>query len=682
MQEKIGKNLTRFLIFSLFLGIIGYCFKYAKQKMKRIWLFILWLCTVLFAWNLTQAKDYEYTNLDITANILIDGTIDVKEDFTTNFFVSKHWIIRNIPLNYSVWWKDFHIEVSNINVQWKTFKTSKSNWNIEIKIWDANRTLIWEQYYPISYSTYWLIKNFSWMGYSELYWNLVWYEFDTNINEVRAELILPKIYTWFTADDFLITTDWKSKTIDWFDWTVDWSKWDRIIITYDKELSAYHGITLAIKFPNNYFEFDHDRQAGLIKKNIQESYYPNENQYNENKEKSIKQFKSDVKLLIISILWLIIIFWFKIFYKTRNFYGIGDNPLVVQYYPPEWISPSEISFLYNKKITPSCISSMIYKWACEKRIIIKNEKEKFLFFHSNKIRITKWDNTYTNETLQQIHKDPLYEKLCRNYLFYSWDNEVTLPDKWFSKDIIEVNKEIKKYCEDKNLIKQNTVLTTIIRALFIILTPIIWPFSPLIISMFFIYNLETIVNLIKLMINWNILNLYWNINGSLDDYILVFIPLIMILAIYILTSLPKLWNYEKLRVTDKWKQILSEIYWYKKFIESCEEPQLRKFIEEDPDYINKVLPYAVALWLETKLMKVVIPIYQEKWYNLDWYGWDLTTLTSAMSTISSSSHEYHESKSSGSYSSDSWWDSWSSFDSGWSSFDSWWWGGGGWWSSW
>jgi hypothetical protein len=40
--------------------------------------------------------------LDITANILVDGTIDVKEDFTADFFVSKHGIIRDIPLNYSV----------------------------------------------------------------------------------------------------------------------------------------------------------------------------------------------------------------------------------------------------------------------------------------------------------------------------------------------------------------------------------------------------------------------------------------------------------------------------------------------------------------------------------------------------------------------------------------------------
>jgi hypothetical protein len=45
------------------------------------------------------------------------------------------------------------------------------------------------------------------MGYSELYWNLVGYDFDTNINKVRAVIYLPKDYTGFSSDDFLITTD-------------------------------------------------------------------------------------------------------------------------------------------------------------------------------------------------------------------------------------------------------------------------------------------------------------------------------------------------------------------------------------------------------------------------------------------------------------------------------------------
>jgi len=639
--------------------------------MKKFWLFILGLFTISLVWNFTQAKDYEYTNLDITANILIDGTIDVKEDFTANFFVNKHWIIRDIPLNYTVWWKSFHIDVSNINVQWKNFTTMINNWNTEIKIWDANRTLIWEQNYPISYSAYGLIRNFSWMGYAELYWNLVGYDFDTDIDKVKAEIILPRTYTWFTADDFLITTDWKSKTIDWFEWNIDWDLWDKIIITYDKWLRAYQGITLAVKFPNDYFQFDHERQSGLIGDNPYEIPI---DQYNKNKESSMEEFEKNVNsafmFMIAFISVLIIYFISKIFSKTLK------EPIVVQYNPPEWISPTEMSLLYHKKVTPSCIASMIYKWACEKRISIKNEKERFLFFHSNKIKIKKWENAYTEELLSKL---PIYEKECRNYLIKFWLKEKTLPNNQFSKDIINVNKKIKKYCEDKELINENTVLTTIIKIFSILLTPI-RPFIPFFISVFFVFSFGTIILYIKLKINWSIVNPYWYINSDpLDDYGLIFIIMIMVSGFYTFKKINKLRNYENLSITNKWKSILPEIYWYKKFIESCEEPQLRKFIEEDPNYINKVLPYAVALWLETKLMKVVIPIYQEKWYNFDWYNWDLTKLTDTMNIISSSSREYHESSSWGSYSSDSWFSGWSSFSGWWSSFSS---GWGGWWWGW
>ena len=77
--------------------------------MKKIWLLILWICSLFIVWSTVQAKDYEYKNLDITANIQKDGTINVLEDYTADFHVHKHGIIRDITFNYSVDWKKFHI---------------------------------------------------------------------------------------------------------------------------------------------------------------------------------------------------------------------------------------------------------------------------------------------------------------------------------------------------------------------------------------------------------------------------------------------------------------------------------------------------------------------------------------------------------------------------------------------
>ena len=148
--------------------------------------------------------------------------------------------------------------------KWKKYSTSTDNGIVSIKIWSANKTVIWSQNYPISYSTYGLIRNFSGMWYAELYWNIVWNQFDTNINKVRAELILPKTYTWFTSWDFLIAADGISNRLEDFEGSLDWTSWDKIILTYDKIIPAGNGITISIKFPNNYFEFDHKRQLILL----------------------------------------------------------------------------------------------------------------------------------------------------------------------------------------------------------------------------------------------------------------------------------------------------------------------------------------------------------------------------------------------------------------------------------
>ena len=420
--------------------------------MKKIWLFILWLCSLFFAWNFTRASDYEYTNLNITANILNDGTIDVNEDFTANFFVNKHWIIRNIPLNYSVEWKDFHINVSDIYVQWKNFTTSKNNWNIEIKIWDADTTVVWEQSYPISYSAYGLIRNFSWMWYAELYWNLVWYDFDTNINKVRAELILPKTYTWFTADDFLITTDWKSKTIDAFEWSVDWSRWDRIIITYNKWLSAYHWITLAIKFPNNYFTFDHERQINLI---WHTWYHISTNSWL-NKWNTTRVFLLSFTLFIFIILFKNAKWWnFTLQWKYAKKF-----PIVIQYEPPKWINSAEAGLLLHRQAKARDMLSLIYKRATEWLINLSSEKINMW------LQFTKWWISFNSIDCVVLtkHKDisenaPIYEKKFFNIITQNKTNIIwkmtNLYDKLHLSDLEKYGKNqwwIKSYIKRYKLI--------------------------------------------------------------------------------------------------------------------------------------------------------------------------------------------------------------------------------------
>ena len=104
-------------------------------------------------------------------------------------------------------------------------------------------------------------------------------------------------------------------------------------------------------------------------------------------------------------------------------------------------------------------------------------------------------------------------------------------------------------------------------------------------------------------------------------------------------------------------------------------------MKEDPKYCEKMLPYAIALWIWNKWIKKC------RWFS------DKFDIEALSSEVSNSSLWFTDSimmswmissidaiKSSG-WGWDWWSDSW--FDSGWgSSWSSWWWGGWGWWWSW
>ena len=100
---------------------------------KNLLVTILFLWLTLIVWNFSYAQDYEYKNLNIKADLNIDGTIDVKETFTTNFLEKRHWITRSIPLDYSVDGVKFIVDISDINVEWSKFTMEKQNWNWRLK---------------------------------------------------------------------------------------------------------------------------------------------------------------------------------------------------------------------------------------------------------------------------------------------------------------------------------------------------------------------------------------------------------------------------------------------------------------------------------------------------------------------------------------------------------------------
>ena len=601
---------------------------------KKILLIMLYIWITLIIWNFSYAKDYEFKNLDIQANIKIDWTIDIQETFTTNFLESRHWIIRIIPLNYSVKWENFHINVSDVYVKWSKFTTYKKDWNIEIKIWDANRFVYWEEIYPISYATYWLIRNFSWMWYSELYWNLVGYDFDTNIDSVRAEILLPK-KNYFTSDDFLITTNWSTSFVWDFGWKVDWSKWDRITITYDKPLSARNWITLAVKFPNNYFIFDNKKQKDLLWYVKDEKNRFDFNEYS----RFEKAFLCIVWVLIFSFLIRFIsnllrkrIAPVKIWKK----FGI-NYPIIVQYTPPKWINSSEAWLIFNCRVDPIDMTSLFYQWKNDKIIAINCVKKSPSSNDIQRVIITK---------LKDIpDESQMYEKDFFHTIFRKQDTVIL--DKNTKLNFLSSLYALEDYGIRKKWLCRRKKTSFLWYLLFILLTLCLIPLFQ--------------------HFGW-IWVLIW----------IFVVPMIYGISIN---------NDYKIKLTDEWAKLASYIIWYAKFIKECDENQLRLFLEQDPLYVDKILPYAVAFGLEAELLKKATPLMKELEKN--WITWNLIDIWNMINFMKTSVIFMHPKSSaiiplslltwvlSGvSFDSDGWFSSWSSF---WGWFSSGWWGG--WWGS-
>ena len=684
-------------------------FKFLKYTFTLVWLFIFWIFNYLFANN-----EYYHKNLIVNADIQQDGTIEVNEVFETTFNVYKHGFIRNIPLKYSIDGKKFRIFLENIKVDWTNFSTYETNGEKEIKIWDADRELIWNQRYSIHYSVYGLIRNFAGKGREELSWNVIPNGFDADVHQVRVELNLPKSYTWFTSEDFLVAADGKSNKLEDFEGTIDWSQGDKIILTYDNTIPVGNGITLAVKFPVGYFTFDHTLQEFLIEKDdgkILSNFwiYKRLPRFLQQKENELNadwwvvvngQTTNNFYNVMIMLLWMGIVVLFWIYKRWKEKEQKGEkiimpqvlNPITVQYYPPEGVNSAEAWILYHKKFTARCMFSLFYQW-CAKGLISMD-------YRNNKIIITK---------MREIDNVPQYERKFFNKIFSS-DKIMLDKDSHLYMDIneqwlIDYGEEKQRFYGVKSIKRGDLffVIGVVIVTRFI-LAPFlesvqIDPFhvnfvlSFMLIHYYFRRKWLTILACC-IFLNYNLIFWWLNSEGFL---MLLMIFFSLLLNFILIVSLSKKIDKKQdtaLKFSETWISLHEYLCWYQQFLVYCEEGRLKMFLKEDPLFFDKTIAYAVVLWVNIKtLINKFKPIYEKISSNFEDFP-DMLNIFSSMETNrertrmvnnyrwykNSYNHSDHtDHSSSSSYDSSSWFSSWSSRDSGSSSGSSWggwWWGGG------
>lgn len=219
----------------------------------RAYKYKYWVSDSISPYSSSTNKDYTIKTLEVVSDISSNWSMSVIESYTVNYNEKKRGLDRYLPLKANVWWKTYFLDVSKVIVTWAIYSSSKDSSNIYLKIWDPNNYVQWEKKYAISYDVYWLINDYSSNWDVQLYWDILWSWFDTEIDKVKITLFLPKLYKWFEKNDILITVNWRTTNMEWFNWTVDTSSSSKIIITYDRGIYSDKTISVAVKFPKDYF---------------------------------------------------------------------------------------------------------------------------------------------------------------------------------------------------------------------------------------------------------------------------------------------------------------------------------------------------------------------------------------------------------------------------------------------
>ena len=630
-------------------------------------LFIWWLCNADLAWYWINS----YTSI---FKLRSDWVLEVTENINVNFSENRHWIYRAIPYIYSNYLKT---PIKNINVPWNNFIT-KTEWNnYIIQIWDANKTIKWKKNYSIQYQIKWSVREFT--GYQELYWNMLWTEWDTPVNNFNFSLELPSDLD--LKDDEIWVYIWEK-------WSSNTSKaiknWNKIRNAEPLNLSARQWVTLAVRLPANYVPT--------------KKYYSLKWWFIYHSKTISIWIRSIVSSLagFFSIRELIRRYKRRKELRQTHWKKIRD---IVYYTPPKWYTAMDVAAIYNWKSNFDILSAFLSSWVVDGYVKIEEQKRKILWLRESKnyfFKKTSLEPKFNFDESFNVWKymhfsDPeeRFWNLCFvkkdiNKLDSFWVSESTLLKKIVDEVFYQIHtkfvpdwKELYKvkhisskqykYSKDKFYKKVSY-----------------WDGQ---------YALNRFIAILWIFISCYLISIFSN-NEFLFTYFTVWFRCIIFLYVFCLIiwnwiskCFSSRWNIKRdlKYISKEWIDAIEQTLWFRKYLLSVDDEKLRTLLKEDPTYFEKNLPYAVALDIWDHWIKKCMDILEEMDYSPKWISvsdnnwWNaITSMSSIWDSISSTvNHIDHPSSSGGSL-----WD-WGS-SSGWSSggWFSWWWWGWGWWWSW
>lgn len=548
----------------------------------------------LFSLN-CYANDYDITKYDVEIVVDEHNKYSIKENIDTYFNVSKHGIVRRIPLYNNIIRQDGTRErnrvlISNVHVN-EEFSSSRENGNYVLKIGSADKTINGKHSYSISYDyDIGLDKN---NKYDELYFNIIGTKWDTNISNVTFKITMPKE---FDASKLGFSYgQYGYSNTDNISYDVDGNV---ITGSFDGTLLAGEGLNVRMELPEGYF----------IRKSVGSSLL-------------------ECWYYIIPILGVIVsyVVWKK--------YGKDDQVVdVVSFYPPENMNSLDVAFAKKGSVNSNDAVSLLVYLASKGYIKIVEDKKSKSRFTIQKVK--EYDGNNKEEELffrglfkkvwDSISSDELNES------FYLTINSILTKKNSTAnrKEIFNSKSSNKRYILFLFMLITSS-LSTIIPALGYKLSDVIFSII--------ICNLIGIVALIIVGIIYDNNCTKKGLNSALGfafffvlalavaNFTIIGFEYIYYDTVYLIgfilcmvcTYLIYFFYLIVTKRTEYGNKVLGEVNGFKKFLETAEKDKLESLVHDDPSYFYNILPYAYVLGVSDAWIKQFegIAIAPPDWYE-------------------------------------------------------------------
>lgn len=548
----------------------------------------------LFSLN-CYANDYDITKYDVEIVVDEHNKYSIKENIDTYFNVSKHGIVRRIPLYNNIIRQDGTRErnrvlISNVHVN-EEFASSRENNNYVLKIGSADKTINGKHSYTISYDyDIGLDKN---NKYDELYFNIIGTNWDTDISNVTFKITMPKE---FDASKLGFSYgEYGESNTDNISYDVDGNV---ITGSFEGTLLAGEGLNVRMVLPEGYF----------IRKSVGSSL--------------LECWYYIIPILGVLISYLI---WKK--------YGKDDQVVdVVSFYPPENMNSLDVAFAKKGSVNSNDAVSLLVYLASKGYIKIVEDKKSKSRFTIQKVK--EYDGNNKEEELffrglfkkvwDSISSDELNES------FYLTINSILTKKNSTAnrKEIFNNKSSNKRYILFLFMLITSS-LSTIIPALGYKLSDVIFSII--------ICNLIGIVALIIVGIIYDNNCTKKGLNSALGfafffvlalavaNFTIIGFEYIYYDTVYLIgfilcmvcTYLIYFFYLIVTKRTEYGNKVLGEVNGFKKFLETAEKDKLESLVHDDPSYFYNILPYAYVLGVSDAWIKQFegIAIAPPDWYE-------------------------------------------------------------------